>query len=297
MTGMGGLVRSTRGRWRVAVITAATAAGVGCGTPARLTQLVEAQGLASALHIALTRSVEAGNRALMATDDTTAAAAANESRDAVASIDRLIGDLQLTVESLTFQIELKRLDGFKARFDEYRRLNDDTLSLVLENTNVKAQRLSFGPSAEAADAFHQAIEATVAQAPEPADCTASGHAARAWASVLEIRALYPRHIAEAEDEEMTRMEAAMTGAAARARASLEQLTDRLPAARGLADARTALERFMAVHAEILDLSRRNSNVRALALSLGRKRTVAADAEAQIIGVEEALKTHDFTATR
>jgi hypothetical protein len=281
----------------VVLLTVLVAGGASCSSPASLTKLVEAQGLASAVHIALTRSVDAGNRALMATDDVTAETAANESRDAVASIDRQIGDLQLVLEALTYQIELKRLDGFKARFEEYRRLNDDILSLVLENTNVKAQRLSFGPSAESADAFHRALEAAIAPAPDPAGCTAGEQAARAWASILEIRAMYPRHIAEADDAEMTRMETAMTAAAASARAALEQLTRQLPAANGLSEASTALDRFMAVHAEILDLSRRNSNVRALALSLGRKRTVAADAEAQIIAVEEALKTHDFTATR
>lgn len=267
-------------------------------TPATLTQLVEAQGLTAAVHVALARSVDATNRAVLATDDETAAVAANESRDAVAAIDRQVRNLQLVLESLTYQIELKRLDGFKARFDEYRPLNEEILSLVLENTNVKAQRLSFGPSVDAADAFHRAIEAAVTQAAEPAACAAGEQAARAWASVLEIRAAYPRHIAEAGDAEMTRLEAAMTGAAAAARASLERLTRQLPdASRSLGEARNALDRFMALHAEILDLSRRNSNVRALALALGRKRTVAADTEAQLIAVEEGLKSHEFTATR
>ena len=179
----------------------------------------------------------------------------------------------------------------------YRRLNEDTLSLVLENTNVRAQRLSFGPSVEAADAFHRAIDTAGRQAPEPVGCAAGEQGARAWASVLEIRALYPRHIAEAEDAEMIRMEAAMAGAAAGARASLEWLARQLPDSRSLEEARTALDRFMAVHAEILDLSRRNSNVRALALAIGRKRTVAADAEAQLIAVEEGLKAHELSATR
>jgi hypothetical protein len=70
----------------------------------------------------------------------------------------------MVLEALTYRIELKRLDGFRPRFEEYRRLNDDVLSLVLENTNVKAQRLSFGPSSDAAEAFHRAIEAAAAGA-------------------------------------------------------------------------------------------------------------------------------------
>jgi hypothetical protein len=52
-----------------------------------------------------------------------------------------------------------------------------------------------------------------------------------------------------------------------------------------------------VNAEIITLSRRNSNVRSLALSLGRKRTVTATCEARLQGFETALGRHAFTATR
>ena len=55
---------------------------------------------------------------------------------------------------------------------------------------------------------------------------------------------------------------------------------------------------MAIHAEIVALSRRNSNVRSLALSLGRKRMVTAECEdAAARHSKQALATHEFTATR
>ena len=54
---------------------------------------------------------------------------------------------------------------------------------------------------------------------------------------------------------------------------------------------------MAIHKEIITLSRRNSDVRSLALSLGRKRTVTAECEEQLQALEEALAKHEFTATR
>lgn len=54
---------------------------------------------------------------------------------------------------------------------------------------------------------------------------------------------------------------------------------------------------MAVQVEIIDLSRRNSNVRALALSLGRKRTLAAECDAELQALREALAQHEFGATR
>jgi dihydropyrimidinase len=55
--------------------------------------------------------------------------------------------------------------------------------------------------------------------------------------------------------------------------------------------------LMSVHAEIVALSRRNSNVRSLALSLGRKRIVTAECEDQLRALEEALTKHEFSAAR
>jgi hypothetical protein len=54
---------------------------------------------------------------------------------------------------------------------------------------------------------------------------------------------------------------------------------------------------MAVNDEIVTLSRRNSNVRSLALSLGRKRMVTAESEDDLRALEEALAKHEFSATR
>ena len=59
----------------------------------------------------------------------------------------------------------------------------------------------------------------------------------------------------------------------------------------------ALDRFLTINDEIVVLSRRNSNVRALALSLGRKRAVTAECEVRLRALEDALAKHEFTATR
>ena len=98
---------------------------------------------------------------------------------------------------------------------------------------------------------------------------------------------------------MSRLEAEMAASAAAARKDLDALKGLLPAAAAsdLAAASTALDRFKAVNAEIVRLSRRNSNVRSLALSLGRKRTVTAECDDALRALDDALAAHDFTATR
>jgi hypothetical protein len=54
---------------------------------------------------------------------------------------------------------------------------------------------------------------------------------------------------------------------------------------------------MSIHKEIITLSRRNSDVRSLALSLGDKRKVTAECEAHLQALEDALAKHEFSATR
>src|SRR6185503_14559971 len=101
------------------------------------------------------------------------------------------------------------------------------------------QRLSFGPSRAAADAFRAALDAAARNNPR-----AGALAARAGAAVYEIQVLQAPH-----------------------------------------------------NAETVALSRRNTNVRSLALSLGRKRMVTAECDDQLGVLEQALAGHPSGATR
>jgi hypothetical protein len=267
--------------------------------PAKLTQLVEARRLASELHVEFTKASDAANRAVMADTDETSATAADEARRARQAVEQGLTSLQPILQSLGYHDDIRYLDGFKARFDEYQRLDDEILPLAVENTNLKAQRLSFGPAREAAEAFRTSLEAAVRSKAAKDQCCAEGLAARAAAALLEIQVIQAPHIAESEDAAMTRMEAQMASSEAVARKALEQLKSALRPAAGpqLDAAVVALDRFKAINDEIIVLSRRNSNVRSLALSLGRKRTVAAECDDQLRAFEQALAKHVFAATR
>jgi negative regulator of replication initiation len=278
----------------------AVASLVACTNPQTvLTQLLEARRLASELHVQFTRAAEAANRAVMADTDEASAAAADEARRAVQIVDRDVQALRGILESLRYGEDLRHLNGFNSRFDEYRRLDDEILPLAVENTNLKAQRLSFGPARDAANAFQTSIDAAVRAGRRKDACCAEVVAARARAALFEIQVMYAPHIAEAEDAAMTQMEGRMAASEALARKALDELRTTLSreAAPQLGAAAAALDRFMALHQEIITLSRRNSEVRSLALSLGRKRVVTAECEAQLQALEETLAKHEFTATR
>jgi hypothetical protein len=283
----------------LAAVTVAAAAGCGKGSTPVLTQQIEARRLTSDLRVQFSKAAEASNRAVMADTDEASSASAREAGQATDAVQRDIDALQPLLQSLGYGDEIRNLEAFKTRFAEYRKLDADILPLAVENTNIKAQRLSFGPAQDAVGAFRQALGAAARTTAAKNSCCADALAAKATGAVLEIEVMQARHIAESDEAAMSRMEADMAASEATARQALGTLKGLLSPAAGpeLAAAAAALDRFSAINTELLTLSRRNSNVRSLALSLGRKRTVTAECDDMLRALDQALARHDFKATR
>jgi hypothetical protein len=283
----------------LAIVAAAAAAACGDGSKLVLNQQAEAHRLAAHLHVQFSRAADASNRAVMADTDEASSAAVREAEQATKAVEQDTNALGRILDELGDQDEARNLDTFKARFAQYRALDADILPLAVENTNIKAQRLSFGPAQEAVDAFRKSVEAGGRLAAPKNSALVDALVAKATASVLEVQVIQARHIAESDEAAMTRMESTMKGSEAAARKALETLTGALPpgARPQIADAASALDRLTTTNAEIVALSRRNSNVRSLALSLGKKRTVTAECDESLQALEDALARHHFSATR
>jgi hypothetical protein len=285
-------VRATRLPVLFVMLLIAVACGAG---PSVLVQQVDARRYATDLQAAFLQSTEAGNRAVMADTDDASAAAVKEAAAASDRAAQAVATLEPLLQSLNYGEEIGYLATFKNRFEEYRKLDAEILPLAVENTNLKAQRLSFGPAQEASDAFNTAL-AAVGGSNRSADVEAQ--VAMARAAVLEVQVIEARHIAEPEEAAMNRMEQRMDALLADARSRMRRLRELVPrAATQVAAAETALDRFAAVNGELIGLSRRNTNVRSLALSLGRKRVIAAECEDQLRALIEAISRHQFHATR
>ena len=63
------------------------------------------------------------------------------------------------------------------------------------------------------------------------------------------------------------------------------------------EARTAFDELVKVTAQVIDLSRQNTNIKSFELSLGRKRKISAQCGEILISLEEAVKAREFKATR
>src|SRR5262245_37040327 len=176
-----------------------------CSAQAVLTQQVEARRLASDLEVQFARAADASNRAVMTDADEDATRAVREAEQATQRVQRDVEQLRSVLASMGYQEELGLLDGFTKRFDDYLKLDAEILPLAVENTNAKAQRLSFGPAAQAVNEFRTALDAVVKAATPDVRSRIELPSARAAEAILDIQVLHAPHIAEAEDEAMTRM--------------------------------------------------------------------------------------------
>jgi hypothetical protein len=274
------------------------AALAACNARPVLTELVAARQSTSELHVQFTKLADATNRTVMTDSDEAARATAQEANQLAGSVQSEIERLQDILQSLGYTEEQQHLATFLERFAEYRKLDAEILSLAVENSNLKAQRLSFGPAREAVEAFRRSL-GSVANASAKDRCCVDAMAARAEVAVLDILATHAPHIAEPQDAPMDVMEQKMAAAREVAHRSLRDLRSLVPAAAAadLAAAVEALDRIDTHTREIHVLSRRNTDVQSLALSLGRKRTLAAQCDDALRSLEEALDRHRFTATR
>jgi len=264
----------------------------GCDVNRALEQLSTARKLSADLLVQFTKAADAANRAVMADTDAQSVDFAHETDRAKRSIENDVETLQPLLKDLNFSTEEDLLQQFVAEFTKYDALDKTVLGLAVENTNLKAQRLSFGPAQAAADAFTHALESVTSAS--PTDWHVKALAADAIASMRGIQVMEAPHIADPDDRTMTSFEQRMAAAEAQARGDLAALIQAPSASReGLRAASAALDQFMSINAQITSLSRRNTNVRSLALSLNEKRPLTAACEKSLLALRDALAKRGY----
>ncbi len=284
-----------------AVALALSLAVCGCRNVPELAfaQLSEARRLADDLSAHLAKVTDASDRAVMADTDEESVAFAREADQTAAAIESESVALSARLESLGYTAELRELRNFIDRFGAYRKLDHEVLGLAVQNTNLKAQRLSFGPVRQAADEFRNGLQAAAQLAPANNRCRVDALVARAELAVREIQILQAPHIAEHDEAAMTKLEEEMAERLTAAREALKTLAAGATGAmaRQLGAASAALSRFDKLSVELVALSRRNSNVHSLALALRRAPKLVAACDASLALLQGALAKERFGGTR
>jgi len=282
--------------WVVIIIVAVAA---GCTNGSSLEQLMEAERLSSDLLVRFANATDAANRAVMAGTDEKAAEYAREAEQSTRTAQRDADALKPLLTGLGYTTESRLLEEFIGRFSRYQELDRVILGLAVENSNLKAQRLSFGPAQKEADALRDALESVARTSSAKDTWQVKALTATALSAVREIQVLQAPHIAEADDVAMTQLEEGMALSEGVARDALRTLAGVLPPASRpqLEGATAALDRFHDLNMKLIALSRRNSNVRSLALSLGEKRMLTAQCEESLHAMQDALSKRSFAGSR
>jgi hypothetical protein len=294
------LIQGGSRSWHRLVVMAALAISCRGGAPnAVLVELNEARLLAADLRVQFNKASDASDRAVMADTDDASIAFAKEAARIKALVTTEGQALGTRLRSLDQSSQLGSLQAFEGHFAEYEKVDRDVLELAVENTNLKAQRLSFGPTRAAADGFRDALDVVARAAPPKDRCRADALVAKAVIAVREIQVLQAPHIAESDETAMTRLEQQMAALSTTARDAVKGVSDLIGAGgrQPIALAVSALDRFDGLSREIVKLSRRNSNVRSLELSLRRQPALTAKCDEDLRALQEALAKEAFPATR
>ena len=264
-----------------------------------LTQLSDARAAAADIRVDFLKAVDKSSEAVMADTDEHSIAASHEASDAHARIQSGIDKLGQLLGSLGYADDTRLLETFKSRYAEYKALDDTIRELAIENSNLKAQRILFGPQTDATTAIRAALDAAAGRVPARAADRARSLAAQAASALLEIQIVEARHITESDEAKMTEMEAQIAKAEKSGLQTIATLRGLLPnpALPAFAAVDEGLTAFKAAEAQILQLSRRNTNVRSESLTLGKKRTLTAQCEDALTALSDALGKHPLPGTR
>ena len=276
--------------------------------------------LVGRMRTGLASAAEAEKSAVLATTDEDSRAFADRARELSAGIEQVRQELSALLQADGAHDERNLLAQFSEAFVELQRIDADVLSLAVKNTNLKAYALAYGPAAEALSAgatgyvlksqptseLLEAIRTVEALSDMGGalarlgaeDPKAALLASAAQIAALRVQILLPPHIAAESDEKMDELEARMAKDEHEVRANLDALAT-LPSLAGNPDLATATSqwtRFGEIKTQILALSRENTNVRSLDISLHRKRTVLLVNQDALAALQQAVEEEHVGGT-
>ena len=250
--------------------------------------------LAEQMRLALASASEAEKSAVMATTDQDSQSFADQSRAQVAAAERGRKELEELLQTSGTKTEQHLLAQFSQAFAEFQRIDNDLLDMAVQNTNLKAYALAFGPAAETLKEMDAALSRVAAQNVNSTSADTRQVmqlADDARIRVLRIQTLLPPHIAEESDRKMDDLEAQMAKEDLEVHKDLEGLASLLKPT-GSPDIETAASRyakFSEIKSQIIRLSRENTNVRSLAVSLNQKRKVTLMCQDALVALQQAIQ--------
>ncbi len=250
--------------------------------------------LVDQMRLALASASEAEKSAIMPTTGQDSQSVADQSRAQVAAVERGRKELEELLQTGGTKSEQDLLVQFSQAFSEFQRIDRDLLDLAVRSTNLKALSLAFGPAADMLNEMDAALSRIAARSAESASPDAKQVmqlASDARVAALRIQTLLPPHIAEESDQKMDELEALIAKEDAEVHKDLEGLAVLLKSdgSPDLEIASSRYTKFSEIKTQIIKLSRENTNVRSLTISLNQKRKVMVMCQDALAALEQAIQ--------
>jgi hypothetical protein len=242
--------------------------------------------LIDAIREKLLESVEAEKSAVLATTDAESKASALEAKNFETKINKLRAELRRLIVADGQQVEIEKLNAFDVAWAELERVDARLLALAVANTNLKAIRLLSRDGAADLDRFVDQLAEMQRAVTEPELIRTLS---RASVAALRSESLLFVHIPSADDAEMTRLEQQMQELNAQVTRELDSAREsgRLDREQ-LASASQAWDEYQGVAAEVVQLSRQNTNVISIDVSIHEKRGATRECLAALSALSAAL---------
>ena len=256
--------------------------------------------LLSTMRIHLLEAIEAEKNAVLATTDEASEAFAAQARQAADSVENSRKEIESIIQQEQLPQETEMINEFNSCWSQYRKLDETILDLAIQNTNLKAQKISATQCAQELEHFEVSLNRLIYRNMKDSQCNkAVMPSYEALTASLNIFALHKPHIEEADDQEMDKIEQRMKSydeSARKALGSLRSIAD-LRDNEDLKNAETAYERFMNLTGEVPKLSRLNTNIKSADLSLGKIRLISSQCQEILSTLKETVQVQEFKATR
>jgi hypothetical protein len=248
----------------LALLTAA-----GCTSESFLLRKTRKQKLINNIQVALLESVEAEKSAVLATTDEESVNLSTEAQQSTARINALRTELEGIIFADERPNEIEKMKAFDAAWAQFEDVDKRLLALAVANTNLKAARLSAREGLAFLNRFVDTLAEMQRASEKPETIRALSSTSVA---ALRVQTLLALHIPSSEDAEMTRLEEQIQMLHDEVDRNLSSVRASSPAEQ-IATVSQLWVEYQRILADVLRLSRENSNVISFDVSIHEKRLV------------------------
>lgn len=265
-----------------------------------VSRIVKEEEILSRMRINLSKSADIEKSAVMAETDELSAALADQSQQTADAVERDRIELGRIILPSDEEKEKKLFNEFGSCWEDLRKIDKTLLQIAVENTNIKASTLSFTQGGKAMERFEKSLTDIIGDGSDGAHATRITRlACDALTAGLKAYNLHAPHIAASNDAVMDRIETEIGQSNKVVEESLKKL-ENLVSGKDMGSLREALSAyadFEKITAQVITLSRQNTNIKSFELSLGRKRKATIQCDEILAALQQVVHSRTFEATR